>query len=187
MGIGNIKNNIIYLKGSLFLPDVKMSEYPSTSQEYPTSVEFQSTKRGRRMLCRAGYSYVWKRTNKDGTDLWRCTKKSSSKCNATLKVITHPTPFTILNETAHNHEPKGLAEIEIEKQMRLCEEALQNNIDEPVQKIFTENMKVLTDKGINLLTSLPQFDNVKKRLYKQRKLSVGERQLKTAMEPQTQI
>lgn len=55
----------------------------------------------RELLCRADYEYTLKRTNKDGTKLWRYAKKI---CNATIK--TKYVPMLILNETTHVHNPK---------------------------------------------------------------------------------
>ncbi|KAH9634392.1 hypothetical protein HF086_000218 [Spodoptera exigua] len=112
------------------------------------------------MLCRAGYNYVLKRTNKDGSDLWRCTNKDSSKCNATLKV--KPNPFIILHETSHNHPPRGEADMEIDREMYLCTETLQKNINKPVTQIYGDAVQNLINKGIDLLNPLPQFDNIKK-------------------------
>lgn len=140
-----------------------------------TVVDFQKTKRGGQMLCRAGYNFVLKRTNKDGSNLWRCTKKDSSKCNATLKVKQNP--LEILHETSHNHPPRGDAEMEIDQQMHLCTEALQNNINKPVTQIFGESVQNLVNKGIDLLTPLSQFDNIKKKLYKIRNKSQGAKKL----------
>lgn len=150
-----------------------MSEHPSTSHGFD-NLEFQRTKRGHRMLCRGGYDYIWKRNNKDGSEIWRCTKKKT-KCNAILKVS--PPPFTILHETIHNHSSKDHAVIEIERQMQLCTEAVKNNINKPVPKIFEESMEALADKGINLLSPLPKFNNIKNKLYNQRNKALGAKKL----------
>ncbi|XP_063827609.1 protein tramtrack, beta isoform-like isoform X18 [Ostrinia nubilalis] len=67
------------------------------------SVHFGKTKRDRHVLCRNGYKYLLKRTNKDGTNIWRCNKHAFYKCYAIIKVSSNP--FRILNETVHNHFP----------------------------------------------------------------------------------
>ncbi|KAF9411155.1 hypothetical protein HW555_010017 [Spodoptera exigua] len=145
-----------------------MSGHPSASHGEPSTVVFQKTKRGRQMLCRAGYNYVLKRTNKDGSDLW-------SKCNATLKV--KPNPFIILHETSHNHPPRGEADMEIDREMYLCTETLQKNINKPVTQIYGDAVQNLINKGIDLLNPLPQFDNIKKKLYKLRNESQGAKKI----------
>ena len=151
-----------------------MSGDPSTSHGGPI-VHFLKTKRGGQMLCRAGYNYVLKRTNKDGSELWRCTNKDSSKCNATIKVKQNP--LSILHETAHNHPPREEAVIEIEKQIYLCTETVKKNINKPVTQIFDDTIQNLSDQGVNLVNPLPKFKNIKNKLYRQRNSSLGAKKL----------
>ncbi|XP_047037258.1 uncharacterized protein LOC124642701 [Helicoverpa zea] len=132
---------------------------------------FQTTKRGGRMLCRAGYTYIMKRVNKDASELWRCTNKNKAKCNATIKFKVNP--YVILHETVHNHAPKDEAELTIEGEMNICSERVQKNINVPVTQIFEESLQTLQDKGLNFLKPLPNFRNIKNKLYRVRNKSQG--------------
>ncbi|KAH9629665.1 hypothetical protein HF086_009001 [Spodoptera exigua] len=147
---------------------------PSTKHGGPI-IHFRKTKRGGQMLCRSGVNYVLKRTNKDGSELWRCTNKDSSKCNATIKIKQNP--LSILHETTHTHPPREEAEIEIEKQIYLCTETVKKNINKPVTQIFEDTIQNLSDQGVNLVHPLPKFNNVKNKLYRQRNSSLGAKKL----------
>lgn len=137
---------------------------PSTSRDQPY-ICIGKTKKGGELLSRAGYEYCLKRINKDGSKLWRCVKKYS-KCNATIKTIGDP--MMVLNETAHCHEPNNPEEDEVKHQMQLCLESVKKDLNVPVTQIFEENIQILKEKGLHLVTKLPIFENVSKRLYKKR-------------------
>lgn len=153
---------------------VKMeNEGPCSSHGLP-SLRINITQRGRELLCRAGYEYTLKRNNKDGSKLWRCAKRKV--CSAII-IKTINDPMMILNETAHCHDPNNLEESEIKEQMQICSKAVQKDLNTSVIQIFDENMQVLKDKGLHLVTKIPAFQNVQKRLYKQRNNSVGAKKI----------
>lgn len=141
---------------------------PSTSRG-EQSFYIDVTRRGRELLRRAGYEYILKRINKDGSKLWRCARKNV--CNATVKIRVDA--MTILNETAHCHEPIDLAKYKVNRQMQKCVEDVQKDINIPVAQVFENNMEVLKDEGLQHVTQLPHFHNIEKRLYKKRNDGIG--------------
>jgi hypothetical protein len=76
-----------------------------------------------------------------------------------------------LNETSHCHEPIDFAKDKVNRQMQKCVEDVQQDINIPV--VFENNMKVLKDDGLNIVTQLPNFHNIEKRLYKKRNEAIG--------------
>lgn len=141
---------------------------PSTSRGNP-SMYISTTQRGSKKIIRHGYEYVIKRTNIDGAILWRCAKMKS--CFATIK--TNRDFNVIKHETTHSHEPMDTAEVEIKIQMDKCGKTVQENLSDPISKIFEENMAPLEDRGINIIKKLPALKNVQKTLYKKRNKSIG--------------
>lgn len=57
--------------------------------------------------------------------------------------------------------------------MDKCSKTVQENLSDPISKIFDESMAPLEDRGINLLKKLPALKNVQKTLYKKRNKSIG--------------
>lgn len=125
---------------------------PSTSQAQP-SFHISVTQKGSELLCRAGYEYHFKRTNNDGSKLWRCAKKKI--CNATIKIKDDV--MTILNETNHCHGPINLENVQVKHQMQICLKDVQKDLHVPVGQVFEKRMEVLKDKGLHLVTKIPNF------------------------------
>jgi hypothetical protein len=117
---------------------------------------------------RHGYEYVIKRKNSNGSILWRCAKMKS--CFATIK--SNSDCNEIINETTHSHKPMEPAEIQIKIQMDKCSNAVQDNLFDPISKIF-EDMASLENRGINKVKKLPTIKNVQKTLFKKRNKSIG--------------
>ncbi|KAF9420486.1 hypothetical protein HW555_003236, partial [Spodoptera exigua] len=124
------------------------------------------------ILLRNDYEYLHKRTNKDGSDLWRCRKKNM--CNATVKILNQ----SIVHESNnHTHPPKNISELTIESEMKLCLKNIQQNVTAPVSTIFEESIDRIKDKGLDLVTTIPLFENRKKTLYKKRNLALGAKKI----------
>lgn len=145
---------------------------PSTSRGN-LSLNISTTQRGSKKLTRHGYEYVIKRQNNDKSILWRCAKMKT--CSATIK--TNSDFNVIMNETSHSHEPLNTTEVEIKMQMEKCSKAVQENLSDPISKIFEENMASLEDRGLDLIKKLPALNSVQKMLYRKRNKSIGARKL----------
>ncbi|KAH9631290.1 hypothetical protein HF086_003726 [Spodoptera exigua] len=142
---------------------------PSTSKDYHRNISYEIKDQ---ILLRNDYEYLHKRTNKDGSDLWRCRKKNM--CNATVKILNQ----SIVHESNnHTHPPKNISELTIESEMKLCLKNIQQNVTAPVSTIFEESIDRIKDKGLDLVTTIPLFENRKKTLYKKRNLALGAKKI----------
>ncbi|KAH9644537.1 hypothetical protein HF086_002338 [Spodoptera exigua] len=101
-------------------------------------------------------------------------------CSATIK--TNSDFNVIMNETSHSHEPLNTTEVEIKMQMEKCSKAVQENVSDPISKIFEENMASLEDRGLDLIKKLPALNSVQKMLYRKRNKSIGARKSTFAFE-----
>lgn len=119
-------------------------------------------------MIRAGYSYRVKRKNKDDTILWRCVE---SKCYAVVKTINE-TSSVIISETPHNHEA-NYATCEIKKHMNTINEKVAHDLMTPVAQIYEDVTSKIQDAGLDKVTKISSFENVKKKLYRKRYKALG--------------
>lgn len=90
---------------------------------------------------RAGFEYVLRRTNKNGTRYWRCLQSKQYKCPSHLSTSGSPKPdepLAILEESSHSHAPKDSATCEINKSIQESLETAQNYIEKPIATICDE-------------------------------------------------
>lgn len=138
---------------------------PSGLQNQP-QLQILTSQRGKRLLLRAGHKYNEKRTNKDGTTTWYCIKRTT--CKAALVTSTDN---SIKREDIHNCEP-DFASNELEIQLGKCIDKITSDYTIPVPSAYGETVSELKDSGINLIKKIPDFVNVKNKLYKKRNKSL---------------
>ncbi|KAJ8710243.1 hypothetical protein PYW07_009609 [Mythimna separata] len=144
---------------------------PSTSQhnnvDKTQELCFVTSERGGEILLNDGYQYYKKRNNKNGSSRWNC--KHKSKCRGTITIKGN----IIVNKVNHtnNCEPDH-AGIELKKETNKWKvESKEGAL--PLQTIYNEGVNRLKDRGINLLTRIPDFNNVKHGLYNSRRKEFG--------------
>lgn len=122
--------------------------------------DFVSSTRGRRLLLRAGYKYNPMRKNKDGSIVWRCAKRDI--CKAVL-IITSLN--LVSRDDAHFCQRDTIAN-EILKEMENCQKRVAHELSTPVASIFQESVSKLQESGLDLNDALPEFNNIKNKLYR---------------------
>lgn len=134
---------------------------PSGSQKQ-AQLQILTSQRGKRLLLRAGYKFNEKRKHRDGTTVWICTKRSL--CKATLIISSDN---SIKREDQHYCEPDFTSN-ELEIQIQKCIKKIKSDYTISVQCAYRETVAELKDSGINLIRNIPDFMNVKNKLYRQR-------------------
>lgn len=92
--------------------------------------EIVTNQKGNLALLRSGYRYTKNVTNKGGTTLWRCVRRSI--CNAS--VTTNKNNEKLLRESLHTCQPDHL-DNEVLKEKQILKEAVCKNLG-PIQKII---------------------------------------------------
>lgn len=144
---------------------------PSTSRhnniDKTQELCFVTSKRGGEILLNDGYQYYKKKDNKNGSSRWNC--KYKSKCRGTITIKGN----TIMNKVSHSKNcVRDHAGNEIKKEISTWKvESGQGVL--PLQTIYNEGVNRLKDRGLNLLTRIPNFNNVKHGLYNSRRKEFG--------------
>lgn len=123
-------------------------------------VEFnfvENGKKGKKKLLRAGYQYCLHNTYKNGTHVWRCTRKGL-RSNATLTMNSGNT--AILRESTHSCIPdfsKNKMTLALDSCKKHCRTEW-----ESIPKIYEDSMATLdNDSDFSNNTEVPQFSSIK--------------------------
>ncbi|XP_022831335.1 uncharacterized protein LOC111359874 [Spodoptera litura] len=135
-------------------------------QNRDNDLRYVESQRGRKLLLYNGFQFHKKYDNKDGSVMWRCTKAPA--CFGSVRV---------LNEAVQKENPHSCDRSEI---TNVVKEALHNLKDrvkslqgEPISTVYQETLLSLHERGLNLVTNLPEFKNIKTGLYNARNKSHG--------------
>ncbi len=79
----------------------------STLTFIEAAMEFSTTQKGKTLLKHAGYEYLHKRSNMDGSEVWRCIVHKQARCPAILKnsgnqIIREPNRHTHQTDLARS-------------------------------------------------------------------------------------
>lgn len=141
-------------------------QQPSGSQK-PIEFDFVTTKRGKRLLLRGGYSYHKKRDNQDGGSTWYCVQKAI--CKAVL-VLTCTN--LIKRESKHDCQPDFTAN-DYTKRFDNCRQRVVADIKTPIPRIFRETVADIKNSTFDLIMKIPKFNNVKGKFYRQRRKALN--------------
>ena len=125
------------------------------------------SKRGKSVLLYDGYKFYQKKVYKNSNVLWICAKEQCAG-----NVTTDAGTITVLKKTKEHTCAPDVAKCEVE----ICVyKAKKRSREEykPVTQIFREELMSATNKGLDFVTQIPTFSNVKQQLYSARHVSLG--------------
>lgn len=140
-------------------------QVPSTSQNQ-VKFDFVTSQRGKNQLVRAGYKYSIKRKQKDGSTVWICVK---SFCKAIL-ILTCSN--ILKRDDKHKCEP-DFAQNECDILMENCQKTIAADATQPVPSVFRNTLGTIKDAGLDLISKIPKYINIKKKLYRKRNRSLN--------------
>lgn len=120
-----------------------------------------SSQRGKKLLIRENYRYYKKRQNKNGHIVWHC---ASQKCNAIL--VTNYDCNLALKEQSHICNSSSVQN-DLKEKIDECLERAKTE-STPIPTIYKEQVEKLESTGLDLVLKLPNYNNLKKRMYKLR-------------------
>lgn len=129
-------------------------------------VTFVNTKRGRRSLLHDGYSYYFHRTysNSSKISIWRCSQRQ--KCNSTIKILEDENKIKVLDRKQHKCE-KNDTRIDVLQRKQECRERAKDEVT-PIKKLYNQCFRRFHDRGLDILSAVPEYNNIKTSLYKTR-------------------
>lgn len=129
-------------------------------------LRYVDSQRGRKLLLYKGFQFHKKQQNKDGSVMWRCIKAPA--CFGNIRVINEE----VIKESSHRCEPS-----EIKNVVKVALNNLKNKVKsvqcEPIPTLYQETLTSLHEQGLNLVTELPNFKNIKTGLYNTRNKTHG--------------
>lgn len=140
-----------------------MDDCPTTSTRTGgcSPLTIITSQRGGKILLKDGYKYNKKRENANGHSTWLCTNRKS--CRALL--ITNSTGI-VIKQQPHNCVPNAVNN-ELKLAVHKC---VQKAITEStlMPTVYSNAVEELQSTGLDLIVTLPKYNNIKKTLYKQR-------------------
>lgn len=129
-------------------------------------IRYVDSQRGRKLLLYNGFQFHKKQQNKDGSIMWRCIKAPA--CFGSVKVLNED----VLKESPHKCEPSEIKNV-VKEAIHNLKDKVKSVKCEPIPTLYQETLLSLHDKGLNLVTKLPDFKNIKTGLYNARNKSHG--------------
>lgn len=136
-----------------------------------TGHDIITSQRGSSILLRAGHKYNKDRENKDGSCIWRCSKRTV--CKARLIIDSNN---CIKRDDKHDCEPDFVSN-ELELNFDKCMEKVKSDCTIPIPNAFRHTVSTLKDKGIDLIKKIPTYKNIKNKFYRKRNKSLGVRKV----------
>lgn len=133
-------------------------EGPSTSQGGKGQFEFIQSERGQVILLRHGYKHNQHRKNKNGITVWRCVNRKQCKA-----FLTTNSQHEIVKEDHHLCKPNHI-DNEVKRHIDTCIKRAQNETTSMPQ-IYSDAVIKLKDAGYDLVQNIPDYKNLKRRLY----------------------
>lgn len=148
-----------------------MAAEPSTSRDERADIGFIKSERGQELLLRHGYRYNKQRKNKNGVTVWRCVNRQ--RCKALLHTNND---LLLTKEEPHSCQP-SVIENEMKYQLDKCIKRSEKELT-TIPKIYGEMVSDLHNAGYDLIQKVPDFKNIKKRLYRHRNTSLQVKKLR---------
>lgn len=140
---------------------------PCSCSSNQNRLEIVKSKRGKRVLLRAGYRYHKRRINKDGSTKWLCTERNVCKA-----ILLTASDGSILKEDRHNCEPDFVSN-ELRLEMDKCEQKVTTDYSIPIPSVVREAVGQIKDKGLDIVKKLPNKNILERKLYRKRNQSLG--------------
>lgn len=125
------------------------------------------SKKGKSVLLYQGYKFYQRKVYKNSNILWICAKE-----NCAGNVTTDASVITVLKTTKEHICAPDVAKSEVEVCIFKAKKRAREEYT-PVTQIFREELMSATNKGLDFVTQIPAFSNVKQQLYSARHASLG--------------
>ncbi|PZC87277.1 hypothetical protein B5X24_HaOG201513 [Helicoverpa armigera] len=136
-----------------------------SSRNVKPSINYVLGRKGTQVLVYNNKQYSKHKIYKNGNALWRCIKKG---CNGLLTLSS-------MEEIVKIKEHKCASNVldnQIKEAMYVLEQQVVSTMD-PIPTIYKQKLNDTMDRGLNLVSDMPQFKNVKSGLYNKRNKSLG--------------
>lgn len=141
-------------------------------------MEVITTIHGKPCALYEGYSYIVKRSNEDGTVIWRCQKQRSARCRGTIKTKDG----NVLSSNEHQCGAPDDARLEVKKSVNRARKRAREE-DTSIFKIYSDELGELHNRGYDFVTEMPGQQIVKRTLYNHRaKLQGNQKEPKSSLE-----
>lgn len=115
-----------------------------------------------------GHSYNLVRKKKDGTDVWFCSKRRSSRCPGTLS----SKDGDVVSTSEHLCGPPEVERLEILRSLQNAKKRAREE-DTPIEHIYSSELGGIHNKGYNFVAEMPSHSTTKRSLYRHRNQANG--------------
>lgn len=129
-------------------------------------LRYVDSQRGRKLLLYNGFQFHKKQQNKDGSIMWRCIKAPA--CYGSVRVLNE----VVLRGSSHSCQPSEINNA-VKEALHNLKDRVKSGQCEPMPTLYQETLLSLHEQGLNLVTRLPDFKNIKTGLYNTRNKSHG--------------
>ncbi|CAG9815609.1 unnamed protein product [Phaedon cochleariae] len=138
------------------------------------SLQITNTTKGKPSAIFKGFQYRKHRVNKDEVVSWLCVKQKSERCNGNLKTKNG----VVLSTTDHCCKTNPV-DLEVKLKINNAKKRARES-EEPISKIYKEEVEPLLSQGLDFVVKVPVFSSVKSSLYSARYKEQGK-----SSEPET--
>lgn len=138
-----------------------MDDNPTTSTARISPLTIIASQRGGKILLKEGYRYNRKREDSKGHTTWLCANRKC--CRALL--ITNSSGI-VIKQQAHNCHANAVKN-ELQWTVNKCVTRAINE-STPMPTLYANVVEELQSTGLDLVVKLPEYNNIKKSLYRHR-------------------
>ncbi|KAJ8718894.1 hypothetical protein PYW07_016450 [Mythimna separata] len=145
---------------------MELDDGNSTGSTNLTGFDIVTSRRGKPVLLRGGYSYNKRRTYKDNSTKWLCTKRNICKA-----ILVTSGNNAILKDDKHDCKA-DFASNQLQIELEKCTKKVTTDVTVSISKTVREAVAEITDNtSLDLITKLSNRKNIERKLYRKRNSS----------------